>query len=67
MALTLKVEGMTCPHCVAHVKRALEAVPGVTRASPDLETGLVTIEGRPEKPELLEQAVEQAGYRVARR
>jgi copper chaperone CopZ len=66
MVLTLKVEGMTCPHCVAAVKRALEAVPGVTRASPDLESGLVTIEGQPEETGLLEAAVEQAGYTPVR-
>ncbi len=28
--LDLKIDGMTCGHCVAAVKRALEAVPGVT-------------------------------------
>ena len=26
---TLTVEGMMCQHCVAHVKKALEAVKGV--------------------------------------
>ena len=27
--LTLSISGMTCGHCVASVRRALEAVPGV--------------------------------------
>lgn len=27
--LSLSIDGMTCGHCVAAVKRALEAVPGV--------------------------------------
>ncbi|MBR1496522.1 MAG: cation transporter [Oscillospiraceae bacterium] len=26
----LNIEGMMCPHCEAHVKQALEALPGVT-------------------------------------
>ena len=32
MQITLKIEGMMCPHCEGRVKRALEAVPGVTSA-----------------------------------
>ncbi len=32
-----KVEGMTCGKCVAHVKHALEAVPGVVSAQVSLE------------------------------
>lgn len=31
------VEGMTCDKCVAHVRRALEAVPGVRSAQVSLE------------------------------
>jgi copper chaperone len=27
--LKLRIEGMTCGHCVMHVKQALAAVPGV--------------------------------------
>jgi len=64
-ALTLKVEGMRCGHCVNNVKRALEASDGVDEANPDLGTGLVEIRG----PHLcvagLSQAVKQAGYKVA--
>ena len=31
MKKTLTVEGMMCPHCEARVKKALEALPQVTR------------------------------------
>ena len=27
--ITIKVEGMMCPHCEAHVTRALLALPGI--------------------------------------
>ena len=37
MEKTLHVEGMMCPRCVAHVKKALEEVPGVERADVDLD------------------------------
>ena len=30
MKAELKIEGMMCPHCEARVKKALEALPGVT-------------------------------------
>ena len=29
MQKTIQVEGMMCQHCVAHVKNALEKIPGV--------------------------------------
>ena len=32
MTKTLKIEGMMCPHCEAHVKKALEAMEGVKEA-----------------------------------
>ena len=35
--LNLAVTGMSCKHCQAHVKEALEKVPGVASAEVDLE------------------------------
>ena len=32
MTKTLYIEGMMCPHCEAHVKKALEALDGVSEA-----------------------------------
>ena len=64
MTKTIKVEGMMCEHCVAHVKKALEALPGVT-ADVDLASGKATLTGDtlPDDAKLTE-AVEQAGYKV---
>lgn len=60
----LTVQGMMCAHCVAHVKKALEAVPGVKEVTIELKGGHVTVlhEGAPR--EALEKAVEAAGYEV---
>ena len=33
---TLKVQGMTCNHCVMRVQKAIKAVPGVPDAQVDL-------------------------------
>ncbi|MDH3969085.1 MAG: cation transporter, partial [Rhodospirillales bacterium] len=38
--IRLKVEGMTCQHCVKAVREALSSVPGVDQvAEVDLESG----------------------------
>lgn len=60
--IKLKIEGMTCPHCVNAVKEALSAVSGVsTVSSVDLETGTADVEGNAEA-EALVAAVKEAGY-----
>ena len=60
----IEIEGMMCEHCVAHVKKALEAFDGVT-AQVDLQSGTATVQGStlPDDAKLTE-AVEQAGYKV---
>ena len=64
---TLTVQGMMCPHCEAHVKAALEAIPGVASAEASHKTGLVTVTlNAPVDKSLLRQAVEKAGYQVVK-
>ena len=41
--VTLKVEGMTCGHCVGRVQKALDAAPGVISAKVDLDSGTAEI------------------------
>jgi hypothetical protein len=64
MGITLNVEGMSCGHCVANVKKSLEALDGVEEATPDLDTGKVLIDGDNLDNELLKKAVTDAGYVV---
>jgi Copper chaperone len=61
--LRLKIEGMTCNHCVMAVKKALLKVPGVERAEVSLERGEALVEGNAD-PKALIQAVEAEGYRA---
>lgn len=65
MNKTMKIEGMMCPHCQAHVKKALEAVSGVTAAEVSHEKGTAVV-AMSEKVDnaALKAAVEQAGYTV---
>lgn len=60
----IRIEGMMCEHCVAHVKKALEAFAGV-RVEVDLQSGTAKVAGStlPDDAKLTE-AVEQAGYKV---
>lgn len=62
--IELKVEGMSCMHCVKAVTEALAAVPGVQgvpRVS--LERGTAAVEGAPDTAALIE-AVKAAGYQA---
>ena len=62
MEKKLTIEGMMCQHCVAHVSKALNSLPGVT-ASVDLDTKTATVSGTA-SDEALKKAVEEAGYSV---
>ncbi len=62
MTKTLSIQGMMCPHCVAHVSKALNAIPGVT-ATVDLASNSATVTGEAEDAVLI-QAVTDAGYTV---
>ena len=65
MTVTMKIQGMMCPHCEARVRDTLSAIPGVIsadvshsedRATLVIEDGLST--------DVLTSAVEGAGYKV---
>lgn len=64
MQKTIKVQGMSCGHCKAHVEEALNAIPGVT-AVVDLDAAIasVNIDGNV-TDEQLRNAVVDAGYEV---
>ncbi len=65
MKRTLKVEGMMCQHCVAHVTKALQAVEGVCAVEVSLKKKTATVELDGEVlDETLTQAVVEAGYGV---
>ncbi len=64
-ALLLSVSGMMCGHCEAHVKEALEAVPGVRCATADHKSGTVLVRlSAPTELAALRAAVQAAGYTV---
>jgi copper chaperone len=62
--MELTIEGMTCGHCSAAVKQALERVDGVDEASVDLQAGRAVVRGDADVGALV-RAVEEEGYRAS--
>ncbi len=61
----LKIEGMTCMHCVNTVKRALQGVEGVSEVDVSLEEKRAYVRLEKEVPyQTLKKAVEEWGYKV---
>ena len=62
---TLKIDGMMCGHCEAHVKSALEAIDGVESAKVSHESGTAVVTLCKEVDDaVLKSAVEAEGYKV---
>ena len=65
MTKTIKIEGMMCPHCEAHVKKALEALDGVESVTPShVEKKATLTLTSPVSDEVLKATVEAQGYKV---
>lgn len=67
---TLRIEGLLCSACAAHVRRRLEATDGVRSAAVDLERGEAQVAYNPRRvtPEAFVVAVERAAiFRPLRR
>lgn len=64
MTKTIVIEGMMCTHCSGHVKKSLEAIPGVNaQVSHETGTAIITLSTAVDNSSL-SQAIESAGYKV---
>ncbi len=65
MKKTVKIEGMMCGHCEAHVKSALESVAGITEAVVSHKTGtaVITLNSNV-SDDIIKNKVESQGYTV---
>lgn len=62
---TIKVNGMTCQHCVTAVTKALESIDGIKNVKVDLEAGTAAYdETAPADEAAIRRAIEEAGYQV---
>lgn len=65
MEKVIKVEGMMCMHCVAHVKEALESLKGVETVEVSLEKNEAVITSKKDiKDKDIKKVIEKAGYKV---
>ncbi|WP_194086721.1 SO_0444 family Cu/Zn efflux transporter [Maribellus luteus] len=61
--VTINVEGMTCSHCEASVKRNLESIRGIKSVMADNSHNTVKIFGSGYKMDKVKETIEQLGYR----
>jgi len=61
----MKVEGMSCMHCVGRIKKALDALKGIQSADVQIGTVKVSFDETKVKKEDIEKAITDAGYKVA--
>lgn len=64
MKKKLNIEGMSCNHCVMHVKNALMEVEGVKSVEVNLGSKYALVEGENLNDEKMKAEVEDAGYDV---
>lgn len=62
--MTLKIQGMTCKNCVAHVTKALTSVEGVASVKVNFKKGIAVIKAEAPNIDTLTSAVATAGYQV---
>ncbi|WP_300382250.1 heavy-metal-associated domain-containing protein [Clostridium sp.] len=66
MKKKILVEGMTCGHCVSHVKEALGELKGVEVIDVTLETNSATVDLRNSNvsDEEIKEIIDEYGYKV---
>lgn len=64
MKKKLNIEGMSCMHCVKHVKDALSEVPGIKSVDVNLNGKYALVEAEGASEEAMRSAVADAGYDV---
>ena len=67
MKTTVRIEGMSCGHCVNHVKEALGEIDNVQNVEVNLENKIALFESNIKiDEEKIKFAIEDAGYEVVK-
>ncbi len=65
MKKEIRIEGMSCEHCVKRVRKVLSELEGVKNIEIELESGIVKLEsGSSVSDDVLKEVIEDAGYDV---
>ncbi len=62
--ITLKIEGMTCQHCVMAVKKAVDGISGVSSSDVEVGSAKVTYDESGTDRESIVSAIQTAGYKI---
>ena len=62
--ITLKIEGMSCQHCVMAVKKAIDCIDGVNSSTVVVGSATVTYDSAKTNADAISSAVRNAGYKV---
>ncbi len=60
---TVSIKGMSCSHCVASTKKALEEIPGISNVVVDLQKGEATYDGDVDTG-IVKEAITTIGFEV---
>jgi copper chaperone len=63
---TIKIEGMSCQHCVMAVRKAIAGLKGIDQADVTIGNASVKYDESNVKREEIEAAIEKAGFMVNR-
>ena len=67
MTKKILIEGMSCEHCVKHVKEALSELSGVINATVNLQAKTAVIETAGDvDDETIKSAIDDVGYEVVK-
>jgi copper chaperone len=63
--ITMKIDGMSCGHCVSQVAKALTGIEGVQVEQVQVGSATVAFDPAAASEERIAQAIEDEGYAVA--
>ncbi len=61
----IKIDGMSCQHCVMRVKKALDGIAGITEANVTVGSASIKYDESKVKMEDIYSAIGKAGYKVS--
>jgi len=59
---SVKIKGMSCQHCVGSVKKALEALDGISEVTVNLEAGEATFTNNGVSRDVVKKAISKIGF-----
>ena len=62
--ITLKIDGMTCQHCVMSAKKAVDSVSGVSSSDVEVGSAKVSYDENSADIGAITAAIQNAGYKV---